>query len=260
MTQTYATRTIVARPLRQLVPGGFIPTIALVAAALLPLAAASQAHAVVIEEQIADAQEDWDAALVGGPNPAVPEQGGLGWEFGFFSTDGNPNSFTQLGEFSGTRWIPSAAQNGTSVSPNVSRNTMHPGFQGSLNQRWSVRKWTSSAAGMIRVFGTANRTQDGTGDGLDLRFYLNNTELTDQTIPLAGNNNDVSAFDFFVDVEVGDFILFAADDRGNSSFDNLALSATMSQFVPEPTTGTILPFALMAAMVRRRRRAGRLQA
>jgi len=231
------------------------PPIWMLLAAAIFLSLAGNAAAVIIEVEVADSIDDWDTALAGGADPTVPEQGGENWEYGFFATDGDPASFTQLGEFSG-RWQPSAAQSST-TNPFVGRENMHPGFSGTLSDRWSVKKWTSEVSGDLRIFGTTGRDQSGTGDGLDLRFYVNTTELAAQAVSVPGNSTDLFTFDFLVpNVTAGDEFFFAADNRGSSSFDRLLFQTQINELrlVPEPGSLAILAGSIGAAGIARRRR------
>jgi len=238
----------------RMIPGGLTGTLFTFTATIAATVLWSQpAGAIVMIEEFerANAQTDWDTALAAPPNGSEPEQGGEGWEYGYYATDATPSSFTLLDEFTGS-WNPSLSG---LTSPVVARNTMHPGFQGSLNQRWAVRRWTSEFTGTARITGTVNRTQSGTGDGLDLRFYLNGAELTSEAVSLAGDNNNVNPFDFTLLLTSGDELDIAADDRNSPSFDNLALTLQVFEqvAVPEPATGALMVFGLaIAARIRRR--------
>jgi len=224
---------------------------------------ANRAHGdIMVTLTHADSLADWDAALIGGASPTVVEQGGLNWRYGFYATADAPATFTELETFTGTYWVPSAAQKtgGTANSnPRVGKTDMHPGYDGSLVNTWAVRRWTSTATGLMNLAGTVGRTQTGSGDGTTIRFYLNGTQLLSEAIALPGGNDITpQSFDFDLILAEGDVLDFAVDDNANPFFDNTLFNVLITQqiAVPEPTSVALLSGMLALVAVGRRRARG----
>lgn len=55
-------------------------------------------------EPVANSRADWDAALSENAGPATPEQGFRNWFFGFYETDGKPESFRVFSRRGKTYW------------------------------------------------------------------------------------------------------------------------------------------------------------
>lgn len=215
---------------------------------------------------VADTVADWNAAsndgigITGGavtPGTAadVPQQGGQNWQYGYYATDGAPGTFTLLGEFNGAAvsggtntgaWDPT----GSGVSPVVGRDSVHPGYEGSLNNRWAVKRWTSEVTDTVTISGSVRRGQAANGDGITLRFYVNGVDQTANNVTIEGSDTSVKNFSFSVPVAAGQFIDFAADRRGNPSFDSTVFNA---QIVPEPATLGLIGLGALRLLGRRRR-------
>ncbi len=218
----------------------------IVAGSLLAAAVGSASAANIL---LADSRADWQTALDGGPSAVIPEQGTLNWEYGFYATDNTPSTFTQLGEFTNEvtlSWNPTAAQNGgTNIgSPLWTKDDTHPGFQGGLNGRWSVRRWTNEAAGQLRIFGNIADNDSAGGDGVTLRFFVNGIELSAQAVTVEKTTtpgSGIATFDFTLPLSVpaGQFIDFAIDDRANSNNDSTLFNVSV-ELVPEPSSAALL--------------------
>ena len=196
----------------------------------------------------ADSSADWVAATV---DNGVPNQGELNWFYGYYATDGAPATFAQL-----PLWATAYGWWGISGStvnnPIVGQTVMHPGWDGPLANRWAVRRWMSEVTGSATIAGTVQDGDLGGGDGIALRFYVNDVELSAQAIGLTGFDGSVHSFSFTAPLVAGQPLDFAIDDKGNPFWDSTQFSVTVA--TPEPTAFALLGGALLALRHRRRSR------
>lgn len=145
-------------------------------------------------------------------------QGANGWEYGmaFPTIDGAspvPADFTPMGRFTGTVWQPTNSQ----PDPALGAEYNHPGWSGSYDGAWPVRRYTSEVTGLVNLSGQIQHTQTG-GDGTYARLLLNGGHLYAQATA-ASSSEVIYDYSLTTQVMAGETLELAVDDRGNSAYD-----------------------------------------
>jgi hypothetical protein len=145
------------------------------------------------------------------------QQGANGWNYEQRNANGTFSALTW--NAAGTRWV------GTSANTLVTSTGQHP------DTLPSVRTWTATEAGTVRVTGRVAKAQDAlSGDGVSASILKNTTRVWPASAPAAIGAADAVGVghDVLVDVAAGDKLRFVVEAGATISFDSTSWAPTVT--------------------------------
>jgi 2',3'-cyclic-nucleotide 2'-phosphodiesterase (5'-nucleotidase family) len=174
-------------------------------------------------------------------------QGSNSWYYGYFNASAalHPsydatNDFSRLRVFNGSTWIfdPSATYWLSISSLNATPNGGVNNGDRTPAEIWAIRRWVSTATGLVRIHGHVAANQTGGGDGIIVMIFVNGALKFMQSLAPA----DVIGFDysFGVGLRTGDLVDFAltAGCCGNSTYDYTTFTGVVERSDLTLTTQT----------------------
>lgn len=147
-------------------------------------------------------------------------QGANRWSYGWQAGPGG--AFTPMA-VTGTMW--GESWRGAAEFLAIEADSAHPGSEDG-GPLWAVRRWTSPAAGAVRLVGSCQR--DGEGDGSGLRILVDGREIHALLVGGAGRPSE-AAFDVAAELREGSTVDFAITPGpgADTSFDGTGFTAAV---------------------------------
>lgn len=176
-------------------------------------------------------------------------QGTGGWTYGYYTTAGDANSFTQFTSFDSLNAPQWWQESATKAPWTLLWDT--GGHPDSASDHWAVRRWTSTTAGNLNM--GIQYQAEGSGDTL-VHVIVDGTELFSNTSTTNLQTWDTTS----AQVNVGSFVDFAISANGSDVGDSTRFTAQgfVVSSVPEPESYAMLlaGMGVVGAIARRRNR------
>lgn len=177
-------------------------------------------------------------------------QGAGGWTYGYYTTAGDANSFTQFTSFDSVNSPQWWQESATKAPWTLLWDT--GGHPDGASDHWAVRRWTSGAAGDLNM--GIQYQAEGTGDTL-VHVIVDGTELFANASAAT-----LQTWAAVTQVNVGSYVDFAINANGADVGDSTRFTAQglVVSAVPEPESYAMLlaGLGIVGAVARRKSRKG----
>ena len=177
-------------------------------------------------------------------------QGAGGWTYGYYTTAGDANSFTQFTSFDSVNSPQWWQESATKAPWTLLWDT--GGHPDGASNHWAVRRWTSGAAGDLNM--GIQYQAEGSGDTL-VHVIVDGTELFANSSAAT-----LQTWAAVTQVNVGSYVDFAINANGADAGDSTRFTAQglVVSAVPEPESYAMLlaGLGIVGAVARRKSRKG----